>query len=331
MTNAIIPYADHPLWLVAGTDATSQSRVGQFVAWQTGRQPWYAPNLGAYRDDLIAEGLAPSTVSTYLSTIRGAYRKLTRSNGVRDLLMAMAPPDAPPERKHAIVEEALARLRNATHPDESRVKQIVKQDEATSEHIRLTVAQAEALLDRPGTDTLLGLRDTAILAVFLCTGVREAELADLIVPDLWEELGTELALLVREGKGGKQRLVPYGELDWCLSLVEDWLDAAGHSDGPVFRGFWPRGGVRPDGISPRTIHRIVTSYPAIIDGKTRTVRPHDLRRSYAKIMYDEGMDIVAIQQNLGHTKLETTMRYIGELNASRRRGRGLQFRWQRPR
>src|SRR5690606_26974477 len=154
---------------------------------------WYAPNLGAYRDDLIAEGLAPSTVSTYLSTIRGAYRKLTRSNGVRDLLMAMAPPDAPPERKHAIVEEALARLRNATHPDESRVKQIVKQDEATSEHIRLTVAQAGALLYRPGTDTLLGLRDTAILAVFLCTGVREAELADLIVPDLWEELGTELA------------------------------------------------------------------------------------------------------------------------------------------
>lgn len=329
MTNAIIPYADHPLWLVTPDDANSQSRVGQFIAWQSGRHFWYQPDLAAYRDDLLRDGLAASSVSSYLATIRGAYRKLARRNDVRDMLMAMAPPDAPPADKHAFVEEVLTRLRNAIHPDESHVKETTVQDSADSEHVRLTAAEAEWLLYQPGTDTLLGWRDTAILAVFLCTGVREAELCALVVDDLYQELGGEAALLVRHGKGDKQRLVPYGDLDWCLSVVEKWLDEAEIGSGPVFRGFWPRGGVRPDGISPRTVQRIVKCYPARVNGKLRTIRPHDLRRSYARIMYDAGMDIVAIQQNLGHADLGTTMTYIGELDARRRRGRAaFQFVWR---
>jgi integrase len=53
------------------------------------------------------------------------------------------------------------------------------------------------------------------------------------------------------------------------------------------------------------------------------VKPHDLRRSYARRMYEAGADIVAIQQNLGHSSIETTMTYIGELDARRRRGRNI--------
>lgn len=314
-------FEHHPLLYVAGDDKDSRTRINQFVAWQSGRDHWYQPDLATYRDDLLADGLASSTVSSYLSTIRGAYRRLSRSNQVRDVLMLMAPEDASPADKHAFVEEVLTRLRNAIHPDESHVRVTSVQDETDMAHLRLTATEAEYMLNQPGLDTLTGIRDTAILGILLCTGVREDELCALEVDDLWQELGGELALLVRHGKGDKQRLIPYGELSWCLELVENWLDDTEIGSGPVFRGFYPRGGIRSEALSTRTIQRIVRSYPIQRDRRLMTVRPHDLRRTYARLMYEAGMDIVAIQQNLGHTSIDTTMRYIGTLDVRRRRGR----------
>jgi len=49
------------------------------------------------------------------------------------------------------------------------------------------------------------------------------------------------------------------------------------------------------------------------------VTPHDLRRTYARRLYEGGLDVVAIQQNLGHADLKTTLGYIGTLDADRRR------------
>jgi site-specific recombinase XerD len=71
----------------------------------------------------------------------------------------------------------------------------------------------------------------------LCTGIREAELCALTVEDLRQRLGGSLALHVCQGKGAKERLVPYGALEWVLAIVEAWLRIASVTDGPVFRGF----------------------------------------------------------------------------------------------
>ena len=46
---------------------------------------------------------------------------------------------------------------------------------------------------------------------------------------------------------------------------------------------------------------------------------HDLRRTYARRCYDEGMDLVGLQQNLGHASQSTTLKYIGVLGADKRR------------
>jgi len=72
-------------------------------------------------------------------------------------------------------------------------------------------------------------------------------------------------------------------------------------------------------LSVRAIERIVDSYPVAIAGKMVRVKPHDLRRTYARRLYEAGVDLVAIQQNLGHSDLKTTLGYIGELDADRRR------------
>ena len=120
---------------------------------------------------------------------------------------------------------------------------------------------------------------------------------------------------VREGKGGKQRLVPYGPLDWCLMYADAWLGGAEIKAGYVFRGI-RRGGksVRPTGIGTWTVNDILNVYAISIDGALRLVKPHDLRRTYARNAYDYGMDLERIRQNLGHTSLQTTQTYIGELD-----------------
>jgi integrase/recombinase XerD len=219
-----------------------------------------------------------------------------------------------------MADEAIVRIENAIHPDTARVKQTTKQDRADSEHLRLTSEQASQLMDKPGLDSLQGLRDTAIIALALCTGIREAELCDLEVNDLRQRLGGELALHVRRGKGDKDRLIPYGSLSWVLVLVDCWLESAGISGGPVFRGFYKDGKtLRPGGLSVRAAQYILESYPVVLDGKVTQVRFHDLRRTYARRLYEAGLDLVAIQQNLGHVNSQTTLSYIGELGADKRR------------
>ena len=138
--------------------------------------------------------------------------------------------------------------------------------------------------------------------------------------DLRQELGGELALHIREGKGAKERLIPYGELDWCLAIVDRWLAAAGIHSGAVFRGFY-RGGktLRRGRLSVRAIEYILNDYPITKNGNVVQVKPHDCRRTYARRLYEAGADLVAIQQNLGHADIKTTLGYIGELDASKRR------------
>ena len=303
-------------------DKDTLHRAGKFADWleATGGR-WYDPDLAAYRDALLSAGLVPASVRAHLSTVRSLYRRrVLDSNAARQRLFDAAPPDSALADKKAFVDEVLTRLDNALEPDAAPVETLTAQDVADAAHVRLTQAEAEALLSAPGTGSLVGLRDTAIIALLLCTGLREAELCNLDVADLRQSLGGELAVHVRRGKGCKARLVPYGDLSWALAIVEKWLAVAGITGGPVFRGFY-RGKrkLRPTRLTPRAVQMILKDYPVMIGGQKGTVTPHDLRRTYARRLYEGGLDVVAIQQNLGHADLKTTLGYIGTLDADRRR------------
>jgi site-specific recombinase XerD len=199
------------------------------------------------------------------------------------------------------------------------VKTITKQDVPDSEQLRLTKDQAERLMNAPGVGTLQGLRDTAIISLFLCTGIREAELCALNVEDLRQELAGELSLHVRNGKGCKERLVPYGELDFCLAIVDKWLEKANIQDGAVFRSYY-NGFTKERGrLAIRQVERIVSSYPITLNGHKANIHCHDLRRTYARRLYEAGFTVLGIQQNLGHADSKTTLGYIGALSANHRR------------
>ena len=306
-----------------------KSRLGFYIDWLSRQHlTWYQPDLRAYRDYLLYERfridkrgrriparLSPQTVMAHLATVRGRYGELTRSNEVRDRLFELAnPEDSEPEQR-ALVDEFFVRMMNDVHPASAPVKLVTVQDVADSAHLRLKPWQVSALVRAPGISTLRGLRDTALMALMVCTGIRAAEAAALQADDLRQHLGGELSLRVREGKGGVQRLVPYGPLDWCLMYVEAWLREAGIKAGPVFRGI-RRGGksLRADGIGVWTVNDIMNDYPIRIDGALCLIKPHDLRRTYARNAYDFGMDLERIRQNLGHSSLSTTQTYIGALD-----------------
>lgn len=327
MSRAIIAQTNNPLINhAAGKD--EMSRVSIFARWQqaTGRT-WTTPDLAAYRDHLLEQGKKPSTIGAHLATIRSAYARLLAADATRDQLYTLAGEelqrlghDDNPANRKAFVDERVTRLENALDPSTAPITIVKRQDLADVQHIRLTKEQAEALLDAPGVVPTERLRDTALLAFALCTGLREMELCNLEVADLRQHLGGELAVMVREGKGCKQRLVPYGELAWCLVIVDKWLKAAGIKDGKLFRAL-RRGGQRVrDGLSVRAVEVIVTKYPVLgDDGKLLTVRPHDLRRTYARQLYENGVDLISISQNLGHTDTRTTLAYIGTMDADKRR------------
>lgn len=309
----------------AGKD--DRYRLGRFAAWldKTGRDP-LAPDLAAYRDAMQGK-YAPATVGAHLSTIRGRYRAILRDNETRaalhtwagDYLRELGQVDDPANRR-ALVDERLTRLANDLDPAAAPVDRTKHQDRADSDFLRLTAEEAASLLAAPGVNTMAGLRDTALIGLALCCGLREAELCALDVADLRQRLGGELALRVRSGKGNKARLIPYGGLSWVLAICDAWLARAGITAGAVFRGCY-KGceTLRPGRLSVRGVQAILAGYPVMVDGRKRQVKPHDLRRTYARLLYSAGVDLVAIQQNLGHADLKTTLGYIGTLDAHKRR------------
>jgi integrase/recombinase XerD len=315
-----------------------QSRIQRFIDWLDmmnltwhsipSLQPYcyYLQREGKIRGDEM-DGLAPSTINAHLSTIRSRYRALVNDMGIRSQLMEATRQAASQSDQvqtfadiKGVVDEIYLRLERGIIQSAVKANETISQDTPDSEFPRLTAEQAQELLSLPGGRTLQGKRDTALLGLMLTTGIRAEEASSLVVADLRQTFGGELSLHIRHGKGDKERLIPYGDMDWILVVVEDWLSSASITFGPVFRGFY-KGykKVRKGALSTRAIQDIVSSYAVSIGGHLVALTPHGLRRSYARILFLAGMDPGKIKQNMGHENIQTTFDYIGTLDASDRR------------
>ena len=165
----------------------------------------------------------------------------------------------------------------------------------------LDIEQVEALLAAPDSDTLLGLRDRAILETIYSAGLRISELVGLNVSDI-DEFSEALRI---SGKGRKERLVPLGGK--AIEAIETYLtrrDVAPGSnrDSPLFVN---RYGKR---LTGRSIRRKLNKYVQLA-GIGFHVSPHALRHSFATHMLDAGADLRSVQEMLGHASLSTTQIY----------------------
>jgi integrase/recombinase XerC len=162
----------------------------------------------------------------------------------------------------------------------------------------LTKDDANALMEFPEGDDLSARRDRAILETLYSTGARVSELVGMNVDDLNRSDG-----LVRlRGKGRKERIVPIGTVALeALREYDELLSRHEERAQPVF--FNHRGGR----LTARSVERIVEKHSRRLSGGS--VSPHALRHSFATHLLDEGADLRAIQEMLGHASLATTQKY----------------------
>ncbi len=165
----------------------------------------------------------------------------------------------------------------------------------------LNEGEAAALIEADHSKNLrVRLRDRAILELLYSTGLRVSELTGLDWRDIDEELGL---VMVRSGKGRKDRLVPIGEP--ALEALRAWRAAspgAASINCPVITN------LRGTRLTPRAVQTMIARRSAIA-GINIPTTPHGLRHSFATHMLNAGADLRSIQEMLGHSSLATTQRY----------------------
>ncbi|MBW3658680.1 MAG: site-specific tyrosine recombinase XerD [Actinobacteria bacterium] len=164
----------------------------------------------------------------------------------------------------------------------------------------LSVAQVERLLDAPLGDDPAALRDRAMLEVLYGGGLRISELTALDVDDLDRVDG-----LVRvRGKGGKDRVVPFGHA--AGEALDAWLVRGRPRLSP--RGPAVFCNTRGGRLTRQGAWKVLKGHAARA-GLSDAVSPHTLRHSFATHLLDGGADVRAVQELLGHASVTTTQIY----------------------
>lgn len=144
------------------------------------------------------------------------------------------------------------------------------------------------------------LRDQAMAGLMLYAGLREAEVCGLDWADI-QITDRKGRVVVRMGKGRKRREIPLNkEVRRHVGL---WRDACGSNQGAVFVG---KGGQR---IGTRTVQERIGAIRQAA-GLDAAVTPHALRHTFAKQLLDSGVPLTTVSKLLGHSRLETTARYV---------------------
>jgi integrase/recombinase XerC len=180
-----------------------------------------------------------------------------------------------------------------------------------------SIEQMNRVVDSVGEDDASWpARDTAILELLYGCGIRNAELTGLNLDDI--QWANEVILI--RGKGQKQRYVPLG--DAAAEALRTYLaeraarlaafgDGKGVATPALLLNLQLRGLSKPGGearLTTRSVGRIV-KHIAVSRGLSADVHPHTLRHAFGTHLLEEGADLRAIQELLGHERLSTTQRY----------------------
>jgi integrase/recombinase XerD len=251
--------------------------LDDFFRWreEQGRPPFSRAAVQAHRAFLESKGYAASTVNQRLAAIKKLAREAA-ANGLLDAETA------------AGIDQVAG----------------VKQ-QGTRAGNWLTKAQAEALINCPDPRTLKGKRDRAILALLMGCGLRRGEAVALTMEHIQQRDGRWVIVDLR-GKHGRIRTVPVPA--WVKQAIDLWSDAAGITARRILRALNRHEQVIGDSVSPQAVLDVVVFYGKDLGLK---VKPHDLRRTCAKLCRAGGGELEQIQLLLGHASIQTTERYLG--------------------
>lgn len=169
--------------------------------------------------------------------------------------------------------------------------------------LHLTQSQTEQLSDKTlYPEGFEGLRDRLVVEILYQTGMRRGELTKLKINDL--DLQNRTLRVV--GKGNKVRQIPY--VKHLEHLITDYLEACKKefTSGPAQSTLILTDKGEP--VYPELIYRICKKYESVVSNLTRR-SPHVLRHSFATHLSENGADLNAIKELLGHSSLASTQIY----------------------
>ncbi|HHA2288160.1 TPA: tyrosine-type recombinase/integrase [Enterobacter asburiae] len=218
-------------------------------------------------------GRSAATVNTYLSALKGVAREawMLKLMDVESF-----------QHIHAIKNLRGSRLPRGRALSKSEIRRL------------FLVCEADK--------SCIGPRDAALLAVILGCGLRRSEAVGLDMSDI---VTTDRALRVL-GKGNKERLAYMPAGTW--QRLQKWIDdARGGSPGPIFTRIRRFDTLTTDRLTDQAVYHIlqVRQKLAGID----KCSPHDLRRTFATVMLQNGEDLITVKDAMGHVSIATTQQY----------------------
>lgn len=166
----------------------------------------------------------------------------------------------------------------------------------------LSFDEVDRLLGLPDLTSPRGVRDKALLEILYATGMRVSELTAITLSKINREMG----FLRVFGKGGKERLIPYGE------EASRWIDLYVDKFRPILLGkkntnllfFNPSG----ESLTRQGVWKILKGYGRLM-GIEEKIHPHLLRHSFATHLLEKGAGLRLVQTLLGHSQISTTEIY----------------------
>ena len=174
----------------------------------------------------------------------------------------------------------------------------------------LTINEVEKILNVPDMNDKIGIRDAFILELLYVSGIRVSELVNIKLNDI-EESQRRIKIL---GKGNKERYVLYGSR--CSELLKKYISV--RSDFLKYPNDYLILSKTGRKINTREIRNIINRIKTKA-GISISISPHTFRHTFATHMLNEGADIRAVQELLGHENLSTTTIYTHLTNEKLRR------------
>jgi site-specific recombinase XerD len=170
----------------------------------------------------------------------------------------------------------------------------------------LNKSELERLLNQPKLDSIIGLRDRAIIELLFSSGLRVSELVNLNKDDV----NLKRREFMVRGKGQKDR--PIFISQEAAIWLQKYLGARQDNQAPLFLRYNGKKDIDNSGdfhrLTTRSVQRLIARHSKLA-GITKHVSPHTLRHSFATDLLMNGADLRSVQALLGHSNIATTQIY----------------------
>lgn len=272
----------------------------------------------------VERGLSDNTLSSYLSDLEqfinfleekniASVHVLNNQHLIEYILFLKSNSKAPAtiSRNRAAIKTFMKFLVNEGILDNNPSENLQSPRLSRKLPMTLTMEQVDNLLQKPRIKTTIGLRDRAMLEVLYASGLRVSELVSLDVGDMELSKG----FIRCYGKGSKERIVPLGSM--AIFFVTQYLEQARVKliKKPGEKAVFVNN--MGNRLTRQGLWKILKKYARAAG--ISEITPHTLRHSFATHLLENGADLRAVQEMLGHADISTTQIYTHVTNSHLRK------------